>query len=436
MEILVIIFLILLNGIFSMSEIALVSVRKFKLESAAKKGNSNAKKALALANNPNTFLSTVQIGITLIGILTGIFSGATLTENLEVSIGQVDLLQPYANSIAVTLIVIIITFLSIVFGELIPKRVGLMFPETIASLVAAPMTIISVVAKPFIWLLTKTNDMFLAIFGLKNKKEGSVSEEEIKSIVMESAEGGEIQEIEQDIVHRVFALGDRKVSELMTHRNDLLCFELNDDLDAVRKKAQMEAHSVYPVIKKTVETFMGIVSVKDIFPRDFSHEPFVLNNFLKQPLMVHENTAAYKVLENFRLEKIHYAFVIDEYGMVQGMVSMDDILDALIGDVTEYNQQEYQIIKRDEKTWLADGSYPFFEFLHFFEKPHQHHTGDYNTLAGFLLHHLHHIPIAGEKLKWSGFEFEVVDMYGQRIDKVLITLTDDNRTGSLSIVNK
>lgn len=427
MEILIIIFLILLNGIFSMSEIALVSVRKFKLESAAKKGNSNAKKALALVNNPNTFLSTVQIGITLIGILTGIFSGATLTKNLEASIEQVVLLQPYANSIAVTIIVIIITFLSIVFGELIPKRIGLMFPETIASLVAVPMTIISVVAKPFIWLLTKTNDVFLTILGLKDKKEGSVSEEEIKSIVMESAEGGEIQEIEQDIVHRVFALGDRKVSELMTHRNDLLCFDGADDLNTIRQKAQKEAHSVYPVIHKTIETFMGIVSVKDIFPSDFHHEAFAISNFLKQPLMVHENTPAYKVLEHFRQEKIHYAFVIDEYGMVQGMVSMDDILDALIGDVTEYNQQEYQIRQKDEKTWLADGSYPFFEFLHFFERPHQHHTGDYNTLAGFLLHHLHHIPEPGEKLKWSGFEFEVVDMNGPRIDKVLITITSDTQ---------
>ncbi len=269
MEILIIIFLILLSGIFPMSEIALVSSRKFKLENSARKGNSGARKALELANNPNRFLSTVQIGITLIGILTGIFSGEKITDDFRTLIETVYFLQPYAQTIAVTIIVISVTFLSIVFGELLPKRLGLMFPETIAMLVAQPMTIISIITKPFIWLLTKTNDLFLRIFGLHNRKEATVSEEEIKAMVEESAESGEIQEIEQDIVHRVFALGDRKVSELMTHKNDLVCFNINDDLVTIKQRAQIEAHSVYPVYKKTMEDLVGIVSVKDIFPKDF-----------------------------------------------------------------------------------------------------------------------------------------------------------------------
>ncbi|MGB8190501.1 MAG: hemolysin family protein, partial [Chitinophagaceae bacterium] len=361
MEILIILFLILLNGVFSMSEIALVSARKFKLESAARKGSSNAKAALELANKPNTFLSAVQIGITLIGILLGIFSGNTITQNLRLSIEKIAVLQPYANSIAVTLIVIIITFFSIVFGELIPKRIGLMFPEAIASIMAKPMNLVSIVTKPFIWLLTRTNNLFLRIFGLQNRKEGIVSEEEIKAMVEESAQGGEIREIEQDIVHRVFALGDRRVNELMTHRNDLLFFNLSDNLDSIKQKALTEAHSVYPVINTTAENPVGIVSVKDIFPRDFTTTPFRLADFIKQPLMVHETTLAYKVLENFRKDKIHYAFVLDEYGSVQGMVSMDDILDALIGDVSEYNQKEFQIVQREDGSWLADASYPFFE---------------------------------------------------------------------------
>jgi len=421
MEIIIIIFLILLNGIFSMSEIALVSSRKFKLENSARKGNSNARKALELANSPNTFLSTVQIGITLIGILTGIFSGEKVADDLRAVIETIDFFQPYAQTISITIIVIIVTFLSIVFGELLPKRLGLMFPETIATTVAPLMLIFSVITKPFIWLLTKTNDLFLRIFGLKNRKEASVSEEEIKAIVEDSAESGEIQEIEHDIVHRVFALGDRKISELMTHRSDLVCFNITDDLNTIRQRAQIESHSVYPVIKKAWDNLIGIVSVKDIFPRDFRASEFNLASFVKQPLMVPENIPAYKVLEKFRENKIHYAFVLDEYGSVEGMVSMDDILDALIGDVTEYNQEEYQIIQRDKKSWLADGSYPFFEFLNYFDiQDPEAIEQDFNTLAGFILDQLHHIPFTGEKIRWKGFEFEVVDMDGQKIDKILI----------------
>jgi putative hemolysin len=422
MEILIILFLILLNGIFSMSEIALVSARKFKLENSAKKGNSNARRALNLANNPNTFLSTVQIGITLIGILTGIFSGEKIEENLRAAIMRIPVLQPYAQTIAVAIIVIVVTFFSIVFGELIPKRIGLMFPESIASLMARPMTIISIITKPFIWLLTKTNDLFLGIFGLKEQKEGLVSEEEIRAIVQESAQGGEIQLIEQNIVQRVFALGDRKVSELMTHRGDLLCFNITDDLRGVKERAQIESHSVYPVYRKTPDNLIGVVSVKDIFPKEFKGTDFNLAEFLKQPVMVPESTPAYKVLERFKESKIHYAFVLDEYGSVKGMVSMDDILDALIGDVTEYNQQEYQIVQRDDKSWLADGAYPFFEFLNYFNvSEDDFDEGDYNTLAGLILHQLSYIPKAGEVVSWHGFDFEIVDMDGPKIDKVLIT---------------
>jgi putative hemolysin len=422
MEILIILFLILLNGVFSMSEIALVSARKFKLENAAKKGNSNARRALQLANNPNTFLSTVQIGITLIGILTGIFSGEKIEEDLKAAVMGIPLLAPYAETIAVVIIVIVVTFFSIVFGELIPKRIGLMFPEVIASTVAQPMTLISIITKPFIWLLTKTNDLFLGIFGLKDRKDGIVSEEEIKAMVQESALGGEIQQIEQNIVQRVFALGDRKVGELMTHRGDLLCFNITDDLRIIKERAQIESHSVYPVYRKTADNLIGIVSVKDIFPKEFKGTDFNLAEFLKQPVMVPESTPAYKVLERFKENKIHYAFVLDEYGSVQGMVSMDDILDALIGDVTEYNQQEYQIVQRDDKSWLADGAYPFFEFLNFFNvHEEEYYEGDYNTLAGLILHQLSYIPRVGEVIKWKEFELEIVDMDGPKIDKVMIT---------------
>jgi putative hemolysin len=240
--------------------------------------------------------------------------------------------------------------------------------------------------------------------------------------VQESAQGGEIQLIEQNIVQRVFALGDRKVGELMTHRGDLLCFNITDDLKGIKEKAQIESHSVYPVYQKSSDNLIGVVSVKDIFPKEFKGTDFNLAQFLKQPVMVPESTPAYKVLERFKESKIHYAFVLDEYGSVQGMVSMDDILDALIGDVTEYNQEEYQIVKRDDKSWLADGAYPFFEFLNYFNvQEGGYEEGDYNTLAGLILHQLSYIPKAGEVIAWNGFEFEILDMDGPKIDKVLIT---------------
>jgi putative hemolysin len=220
----------------------------------------------------------------------------------------------------------------------------------------------------------------------------------------------------------VFALGDRKVGELMTHRGDLLSFNITDDLRTIKEKSKIESHSVYPVYRKTPDNLIGVVSVKDIFPKEFKGPDFNLAEFLKQPVMVPESAPAYKVLERFKESKIHYAFVLDEYGSVQGMISMDDILDALIGDVTEYNQQEYQIVQRDDTTWLVDGAYPFFEFLNFFDVHDEtYFEGDYNTLAGLILHQISYIPRVGEVIKWHDFEFEIMDMDGPKIDKLMIT---------------
>ena len=286
MEILIIILLILLNGVFSMSEIALVSSRRFTLESAAKKGNGNARKALQLAANPNTFLSTVQIGITLIGILTGIYSGEKLTADLVNILNSVSYFAPYSETLAVVIIVIIITYFSIVFGELIPKRIGLAFPEAIATLVARPMNVLSRITKPFIWLLAKTNDLVLGLLGIKEKRDGIVTEEEIKSIIAESTSVGEIQEIEQDIVKRVFALGDRKAGELMTHRSDLVYIDISDNLEEIKRKVETEPHSVYPVIDKSPDKLIGIVTVNQIFTKSFLNESFSLKDLVQKPQYV------------------------------------------------------------------------------------------------------------------------------------------------------
>lgn len=425
MAFLIIIFLILLNGIFSMSEIALVSSRKFKLETAAKKGNSSARKALELANNPNTFLSTVQIGITLIGILIGIFSGEEIERKLQAAISYIHFLQPYAGTLSIVIIVIIVTFFSIVFGELIPKRIGMLFPEKIASFMATPMILLSRVTAPFIWLLGKTNDIVLRLFGIKSNMDSRVTEEEIKALIQDSTEGGEIKEIEQDIVERVFALGDRRISELMTHRTDVVWLDLNSSLDAVRTAINTEIHSTYPVADGNLDVLAGIIYVKDIFIKELNAETFRLGDYIKKPLIVHENSAAYNVLEKFRETRQHTAIVVDEYGAIQGIVCMDDVLDALIGDVSENRQDEYQIIQRNDNSWLADAQYPFFELLNYFDlqdiDEESISSGDFNTVAGLVLNKTGRIPNVGEKVRWRNYEIEVVDMDGLRIDKVLIT---------------
>ena len=426
MEILIIALLILLNGIFSMSEISLVSSRKFKLELAAKNGSLGALKALKLVKNPNTFLSTVQIGITLIGILTGIYSGEKITDDLKILVTSITPLQPYSHSIAVGLVVIILTYFSIVFGELLPKRIGLAFPEKVASIVATPMELVSKITKPFIWLLAKTNDFMLSILGIQGDRDGPASEAEITSIIQESTLHGEIAEIEHDIVKRVFALGDRKVSELMTHHTELIWFNVTDDLQTVKNKIQNEIHSVYPVRDKDYDKLLGLVYLKELFPKDFNQINFNLADYLRKPLFIHENTPAYTVLGQFKSTKMHHAIIVDEYGAIEGLLAMDDFVDALVGDQPDHNQDDYQITRRNVNSWLADGQFSYYELLNYFNIEDAAEK-TFTTIGGLILNQLQHIPVAGEKIEWNDLELEVINMDDQRIDKVAIT-----RKGPLS----
>lgn len=421
MEFLIIAFLIVLNGIFSMSEIALVSSKRFKLENAVKKGNKGAKQALELSGSPNTFLSTVQIGITLIGILTGIFSGDRITENLELSLREITFLAPLADSLAVAIVVVVITFFSIVFGELIPKRIGLAYPETIAVAVSGPMRVISLVTKPFVWLLGITNDFFLRLLRIKENRSDSVSEEEINAMVKESAVAGLIDEIEHNIVKRVFALGDRKVRDLMTHRTELTWFDVDDDLQTIRQKAQTDKHSVYPLADGNLDKLLGIVYSNDLFVNIPPDNTFNIRSFCRKPLFIHENTRAYTLLEEFRKVGVHYAIIVDEYGSMEGMMTLNDVFDALVGEYPEYNEQEDAIVQRDEHSWLIDGQYSYFEFLRRFDMEEEEQEKGFTTIAGLILNILNHIPVTGEKVKWRDFELEVVDMDGQRIDKIMVT---------------
>lgn len=422
MEILIIIGLILLNGIFSMTEMALVSSRKFKLESAKKKGSLGAKAALDLSENPTKFLSTVQIGITLIGILLGVYSGEKLTNDATNFFQSIAVLSPYAEELAVGLIVVSITYFSIVFGELFPKRLGMTFPETLSILLARPMNLLSKITSPFVFLLTISNDVLLRVFAIKKTTDSRVSEEEIKSIIKESAEGGEIQDIEQTIVERVFELGDRKVNTLYTHRSDIIFFDINDSWETIRNKINHEKHSAYPVCKNNdVDNAIGIVLLKDLFAPEIEKN-FKLKNFIKQPLYLNETTFAYKALELFKKEKMHYGIIIDEYGTTQGIVTMDDLVDALVGDATEIDQDEYQITQRTENSWFVDGQYSVLEFIKYFDINIDYEINDkFTTVAGLIINFNNSLPNIGDKIIVDKYELEILDKDGQRIDKILVT---------------
>jgi putative hemolysin len=419
MEILVILILILLNGIFSMSEISLVSSRKNRLESASKKGSAGAKIALELASSPNRFLSTVQIGITLIGILTGMFSGENITKDLEIKILQFPVLQDYAHTLAVSIVLIAITFFSLVLGELVPKRIGLTYPETIAKLISQPMKMISIGTAPFIWLLTQTTELILKLLRIRPSSDNKVTEEEIKAIIREGIEDGEVQKIEQDILERVFYIGDRKVSSLMTHRSSMTFLESGFTKQQVKQTIMDDLHSIYPVYEKNPDNIVGVVSLINLFV-NIDSENFNINSLLQEPIYITETTSAYKALEKFKKTNVHYALVTDEYGMLQGIVTLDNILKALVGNVSEFNQTELKLEKRDDGSWLVDGHYPLHDFLIYFELDELVNEYEINTISGLILNELSHIPKEGEKLKWRNFELEIMDMDGVKIDKVMI----------------
>jgi putative hemolysin len=422
-EILLILGLIILNGLFSMAEIALVSARKARLEGQANRGDVKAKAALKLANHPDKFLSTVQIGITLIGILTGIFSGEHITSQLKVWLQQFPTLQPYSNGIATTLVVIMITYLSLVIGELVPKRIGLSNPEAIAKWVAGPMRIISGIAYPFVWLLTKSSGLIVRIFGLK-PNDNQVTEEEIKAIISEGTEHGAIEEAEQEIIERVFHLGDRNITSLMTHRSDIVWIDVNDTAQKIKKELGEVIHSFYPVCDDEIDNIKGIISVKELLVAD---DDATISKLMKPAMYVPENNTAYQVLEKFKATKVHHCFIVDEYGSVQGLITLNDILEAIVGDIPQPDEEEYEIVERHDGSFLADAQMPFYDFLSKFNKVEWMNEGEHNfdTLAGFMLHELQRIPHTGETMEWKGFTFEVIDMDAQRIDKILITVEDD-----------
>ena len=418
MEILIIVLLILCNGLLSMSEIALVSARKVKLENSARKGNKAARSALKLSQEPDRFLSTVQIGITLIGILTGLYSGESLAGDLAAVLKEIPLLEPYALTASKTIIVIIVTYLTLIIGELVPKRIGMVASESVALLVSRPMTWISHIAAPFVWLLSRSTSLVSRLLGIADKKE-PVTEDEIKAIVREETEGGAVQEVEQDIVERVFNLGDRDISSVMTHRSELIRLNIREDNATIKEKIIQELHAVYPVCDgESLDHLIGVVSLKELFGK-LDDKNFNIRTIITPPHFLPENMSVYAAMERLRTGNFRYGLVTNEFGGIEGIVTLGNIMDALMGMLPAGDESD--IVIREDGSCLIDGQYPFYDFLDHFDITDCYPEYEYNTLSGLILDILEHIPHAGEKLIWKDFTFEIVDMDGARIDKVLVS---------------
>lgn len=423
-EIFIILGLILINGFFSMAEIALVSARKARLEAQADKGDVDAKRALKLANHPDTFLSTIQIGITLVGVLTGIYSGGTFKEPLQNWLSQFADIAAYAETIATLIIVIVLTYVSLVLGELVPKRIGLSNPEGIAKSVSVVMQAVTLMMYPFIWLLSASSHLIMRILRMK-PNDNQVTEEEIKAIISEGTEQGTIEEAEQEIIERVFHLSDRNITSLMTHRSDILWLESTKTIAEVRAQMPESLHSMYPVCAGSIDQIKGVVSLKDLFVADGAE---LVIDIAKEAKYVPENNSAYQVLERFKQSKIHHCFIVNEYGSIEGLITLNDILEAIVGDIPQEEDHDYEILKRADGSFLIDAQLPFYDFLSYFDKTEFMLQGDqeFDTLAGFIIHSLEKIPTTGEILTWKIFTFEIVDMDKHRIDKILVTLSEED----------
>jgi len=422
MEFLFLLLLILVNGIFAMSETAVVSSRKARLQQWVDEGKSGAGVALELATEPGHFLAAIQVGITLVGILCGAFGGATVAASLAGRVARVPVLAPYAATIALAVVVSAITILSVILGELVPKRIALRNPEGIAVTVARPMRLLSNVAYPVVRFLSILTESVLKLLGLRPTQALPVTEEEIKVMMEQGAEAGVFEKEEQQLVSNVFRLDQQRVGSIMTPRVDIVYLDVEDSFDDTRCKIQGSLYSVLPVCRGGFVNVLGIVHAKDLLTRSLSGESLDLLVSLKPPLYVPETSTAMKLLEMFKKSGRHVAFVVDEYGDVQGLVTVNDVLESIVGDIpTEGEPQELLAIRREDGSWLLDGMLPIDKFRDLFpdvELP-EEEAGSYHTLSGFVLMRLGRIPAAADHFEWRGWRFEVVDMDANRIDKVL-----------------
>lgn len=422
-EILIIFLLILVNGVFAMVETALVSARKTRLQQQAEKGDPGAQAALDLVNEPNRFLSTLQIGITLIGILAGAVGGASLAEALAVWLGQIVWLRPYAEPVSLILVVIAITYFSLVIGELIPKRLALGAPERISARLARPMYFLSRVSAPLVNLLGASTDLGLRLLGIRPSAEPPVTEEEIRGLIEQGTQVGVFEEAEQDMVESIFRLGARRVDALMVPRTEIVWLDIDEPLDNLLQKVVESHHSRFPVAQHDLDNVIGILFAKDLLANRLLDQHIDLPALLRNPLFVPESTPALKVLAEFKSTGTQMALVIDEYGGLHGMVTMYDIFESIVGDIRVIGQaMTPEAVQREDGSWLFDGMLQIDELkeiLGLDMLPGEERAG-YQTVGGFVMSQLGFIPSAGDHFEWDDLRFEVVDMDGRRVDKVLV----------------
>lgn len=429
-EILIVFLLILANGVFVMSEMAIVSARKARLQQLANQGDRKARTALELANAPNMFLPTVQIGITLLAILSGAFGESTFSKRVLPVLKGIPALEKYSETIATIIAVLLITYLTLIVGELVPKRLALNNPEPIASVVAFPMRMLARITSPVVNFLGYSTDLVVKLMGIKPSSEPQVTEEEIKVLIEQGTEAGTFEEAEQDMFERVLRLGDRPVSALMTPRPEIVWLDLEDSAEANRLKMINSAHSRLLVCQGELDNVLGVVQVTDLLSRALSGERLDLTALLRRPLFVPESTRGLKVLESFKQSSTHIVLVVDEYGVIQGLVTVNDILIELVGDIPSiYEPEEPMAVQRDDGSWLLDGMLPVEDFFELFdmEKIGEEQERNYNTMGGFVITQLGRIPSAADHFEWNRLRFEVMDMDGNRVDKVMVSrLPDDS----------
>lgn len=424
-EIGLLLLLIVLNGVFAMSELAIASSRKTRLQQWAAEGNAGAEAALKLADEPNQFLATVQIGITLIGIVTGFFGGSTLSTPVAQQLERIPGLAPYAEMISIVVVVGLVTYLSLVVGELVPKRLALQSPERLASLVAPPMTLLSRIASPIVKLLGASSELILRVLGVRNSEELPVTEEEIAILLQEGTAAGVFTAREHEMLEGVFDLGDRDVRDLMTPRYRLVALDLNAPMEENFRRMAESPHHLFPLYEGELDNLVGMVPVKKLWAASLTNAPIDLRGLAEPALIVPESMPALDVVKRFQGRSNTAAMVVDEYGGIQGLLSLHDLIEAITGDLGDTAGSSGEAVQRADGSWLLDGALPVHEvrsLLNLGPLPGEE-TGDFETLGGFLMASLGRVPEVGDSFVWDNRCFEVVDMDGRRIDRVLVAPT-------------
>jgi putative hemolysin len=424
---LVIVLLIIANGFFVVSEMAIVSSRKSKLQQLSDEGNTGANIALNLSNTPNQFLSITQTGMTLIGILAGAVGGITIAETLAPKIKEIPIISPYSEFISVGVVVLGIAYLTIILGELVPKKLALNNPEKIASFMAPYLNVLSHIASPFVYILGASTNLVIWFMGIKPSTEPSMTEEEIKILIDQGTDAGVFEEAEQNIMERVFRLGDRRAGTLMTPRSEIVWLDIDDTPVAIQEKISGQRYSLFPVCKADIDNILGVVQAKDLLSCNLIDKKVNLKEALLPPLVVPDSMKALNVLERFKQTGIHLALVLDEYGSVQGLITLADLLEALVGDIPHIDElKEPDTVKREDGSWLINGMLPIDDFKELFgiERLPKEENGLYQTIGGFVMMHLERVPRTGDHFEWDGLRFEVVDMDDNRVDKLIVVPLD------------